>query len=295
MGKIVAAAVAGHVPTVMLPEPVRKMMGRGEDTTLVSGFGLMRQALEDAEADTLVIVDTHWFTTVEHVVDGRAHHKGVYTSEELPRAIANYEYDFPGAPELAKQVEELARERSVTAISTDNPHIPEHYPTLNVLHYVHRGTERVLSIGVCQTATAQNFLDFGEVLGQAIQRINGRVAIIGSGGMSHKFWPLDELRDHNAFGSEHVVTPEARAMDERILALWADGDHAAVIDLYPEYRKFSPEGFFGHYLIMAGALGGRRWKAPGRLLSLYENAVGTGQAHVLFDLGAESGDGQPGQ
>ncbi len=59
-----------------------------------------------------------------------------------------------------------------------------------------------------------------------------------------------------------------------------------MIDLYPEYRAFKPEGFFGHYLAIAGALGGRSWAAKGRRMSDYENALGTGQVHVWFDLPA---------
>jgi 3,4-dihydroxyphenylacetate 2,3-dioxygenase len=274
----------------MMPEPIRRRIGQGEDTTLVAGFGLLKDALEEADADTLVIFDTHWFTTTEHVVNGRAHHKGVYTSEELPNAITDYAYDFAGAPELAREIEDLARERSIPLVNADNQHIPQHYPTLNVLHYVRRGPERVLSVGVCQTATAEDYLEFGEVIGQAARRSRGRVALLASGGMSHKFWPLKELRTHGGYDPANVLTPEAREIDGRILDLWAEGDHAAVIDLYPEYRPFSPEGFFGHYLMLAGALGGRRCTARGRLLSKYENAVGTGQVHVLFDLGAPSAE-----
>ena len=40
----------------------------------------------------------------------------------------------------------------------------------------------------------------------------------------------------------NVFTPEARAMDEKILSLWQDGNHSAVIDLHPDYRPFAPEG-----------------------------------------------------
>jgi len=51
----------------------------------------------------------------------------------------------------------------------------------------------------------------------------------------------------------------------------------------PEYKRFGPEGKFGHYLIMAGALGGSRCRAPGERFSEYEASVGTGQVHVWFE------------
>ena len=103
--------------------------------------------------------------------------------------------------------------------------------------------------------------------------------------MTHRFWPMDQDAEHRGtWDPVHMRTPEARAIDERILALWREGDHAAVIDLYPKYREFEPEGFFGHYLMMAGALGGRELRARGSQLSDYEAVLGTGQVHVCFDL-----------
>jgi len=53
---------------------------------------------------------------------------------------------------------------------------------------------------------------------------------------------------------------------------------------YPDYRRYDPEGFFGHYLMMLGALGGAPCTARGEQWSDYENAAGTGQVHGWFDL-----------
>jgi 3,4-dihydroxyphenylacetate 2,3-dioxygenase len=234
-----------------------------------------------------VIFDTHWFTTIEHVVAGAPRYAGIYTSEELPTLITDYRYDFAGAPDLAAAVAAAGRERGVRVLNATNEHIALHYPTLNMLHYLHRG-ENVLAVGVCQTAEAHNYLDFGRCLADAVTRTPGRIALLAAGGMSHSFWPMDVLPEHSAFGPEHVISPEARAIDERILGLWRNGDHAAVVDVYPEYRRFRPEGYFGHYLMMLGALGGRTCTAPGTQMSEYENAVGTGQVHVWFDLATAS-------
>ena len=65
--------------------------------------------------------------------------------------------------------------------------------------------------------------------------------------------------------------------------VWRQGDHARVIDTMEDFRPHKPEGMFGHYLMMIGALGGHKCKAPGRLFSEYENATGTGQVLVWFD------------
>jgi 3,4-dihydroxyphenylacetate 2,3-dioxygenase len=287
MGEIVAAAVLGHQPTIMLPEEQRVRLGGGRDTTLVTGFASARVRLDAVSADTLLIVDTHWLSTFEHVLAGQAHHRGVYTSEEVPRVICDLEFDYPGAPELAKLVHAAAKERGIPTTNVTTPHLPYHYPTINLVHWLHRG-EQVLSTGICQTAEPDDFLAYGAVLREAIIRSDRRVAIIGSGGMSHRFWPLRELGQHLGYGASGVISDEARAIDRRIIDLWTRGDHRAVIDLYPELRTLSPEGRFGHYLILLGALGGRGCRAPGVQLSEYENSVGTGQVHVWFEVDASA-------
>ena len=50
-----------------------------------------------------------------------------------------------------------------------------------------------------------------------------------------------------------------------------------------EFHRYNPEGFFGHYLMLAGALGAEKCRAPGRRFSEYQNATGTGQVHIWFD------------
>ncbi len=283
MGSIVAAAVVSHQPGIMAPEAARKAMNGGEDTSLVAGFGEMRDALDAAEVDTFILFDTHWFTTMNHVISGIDRYQGIYTSDELPFAISDHAYDFPGHPELAAAAAVVAQEQGVALLNCTSPHIAMQYPTVNTVHYLGKG-EKVLRVGICQHAERHNFLQLGEVLAEAVARSDCRAALLGSGGMSHVFPRMDDSAKHLPNAAENVISAEAREIDARILDLWNRGDHAAVIDLYPEYRAFKPEGLFGHYLALAGALGGRDFTAKGRPMSEYENALGTGQVHYWFDL-----------
>jgi hypothetical protein len=83
----------------------------------------------------------------------------------------------------------------------------------------------------------------------------------------------------------HITSPENREYDERIMALFRDGDHAGVVSLATEYRKrCSPEGRFAHYLMMAGALGDSQFRSQGVQYGKYEAALGTGQAIFWFDV-----------
>ncbi len=286
MGAIVGAALVSHVPPLVLPEAIRREMNNGEDTTLFRGLhDLGDVKLRPLAADTVVVIDTHWFTTIEHIVASHDRRQGLFTSSELPRGMAQMPYDMPGDRELAEAWAAQARNRDDTWITAiDDPHLPVHYPTINLLPFL-QGDEAWVSAGVCQTAEPDDFLLFGELLAAAVDGLDRRVVVLASGGLSHRFWPLRQFRDHEAADPVlHVRTPEARIADEYVLDCWHRGDHAAVLDFLPEFSRHAPEGYFGHYLTMLGALGGAACTAAGEQFGQYESVSGTGAAHVWFNL-----------
>jgi len=217
-------------------------------------------------------------------VAGAAHYKGAYTSDELPFAMTRFPYDHAGAPALAAEVEKVAQEKKVAARNVVEETLPLHYPTLNVLHYLGRG-EKVLSVGTCQTAKLKHFLQMGEVVGEAIRRSDARVVLLASGAMSHKFYDLDHVPPNpRVWHPDNVSEPENRALDMEVLELWKQGRHDTVLDRFPELEAAKYEGRGAHYAQMMGALGGRECRARGTQLSEYENAAGTGNVHVWFDV-----------
>ena len=143
--------------------------------------------------------------------------------------------------------------------------------------------KRWISIGVCQTADTEDNLRLGRALGDAVAEADRKVLLIASGAMSHTFWPLRQLRDHEAAGVEHIHSPGAAAADAERLEWFSRGDHARVLDTMPEFYRFKPEARFGHYLMMMGALGEGDCTAAGRQYGEYENSIGTGQVHLWFD------------
>ncbi len=284
-GRIVGAALVAHVPTIVLPQEIRYELNEGKEISLVPGLHRLRaEVMDKLDIDTVVVFDSHWFTTVEFIVAAQARRTGKYTSEELPRGMSQMPYDFPGDPELAALYAAQAEGRSdmwVTAI--DDPYLPVHYPTINLLPYLQRD-ERWMSIGICQTGDLNDFLLAGQLLGEAIRQSGRRVMLLASGAMSHTFWSLQQLRAHEASDPKHIISAEARAFDEQIIEWWSTGNHAAVVDAYPAYREFQPEGRFGHYLMLLGALGGAAFTGLGTPYSEYENAVGTAQIHINFTV-----------
>ena len=283
MGEIVGAGLISHSPTIMFDEATRREINEGKEISLVPGLVRIREEiLAPLQADTMVIVDSHWFTTVEHVISAHDRRSGKFTSSELPRGMAGITYDYPGDPELARMAATLGEGLGTPTHASEDQYLEVYYATINLVHYL-RSNEKIMSVSVVQTGDSDDFMRMGEAIGEAVSRLDRRVVVLASGGMSHRFWPLKQIAKHEASDPVHIITPEARAADEERLEWMKAGDHARIVDTMDEYFQHSPEGGFGHYLMMLGAIGGRDCTAPGELFSDYENATGTGQVHVWFD------------
>ena len=283
MGEIVGAGIVSHVPTIMLPEETRRELNEGKEITLVPGFHRLRdEVLDVLKPDTIIVFDTHCATLLEFVVPTHERRAGKFTSEELPRGMCQVPYDMQGSPELGQLIVDEINALGTRATAIDDPYLPIHYGTVNVAHYLNRG-EEWLSIGMCMTAQTDDYLTAGQGIGNAIEKSGKRVVLLASGSMSHSFYPMKELLEHESSDPIHIFTPEARAADMERIDWFHEGDHASDIDTMDEYYQYKPEGRFGHYLMMVAAIGGRDCKAVGRLFSEYENSVGTSQVHIWFD------------
>jgi hypothetical protein len=67
MGEVVGAALIAHVPTIVLPEKIRRELNHGEDSTLPAALEQLRkEVFETLDYDTVVV--DHWRRSVEFVV-----------------------------------------------------------------------------------------------------------------------------------------------------------------------------------------------------------------------------------
>lgn len=283
MGEIVGVGLISHAPTIMFDEATRRELNDGKEISLVPGLVRLRdEVLDRLRPDSLVIIDSHWESTVEHILSAHEHRSGHMTSSELPRGMSGIPFDYDGDPELARLAAKLGDELGTPTHASDDPHLPVYYATVNLVDYLHRG-EKIVSISVVQTGESEDFLTMGRAIGEAVNQLDSRVVVLASGGLSHTFWSLSQIPDHEASDPIHIITPEARAADEQRLEWMQEGDHHTLVERMDDYMPHNPEGDFGHYLMMLGAVGGADCSAPGEMFSDYENATGTGQAHVWFE------------
>lgn len=283
MGEVLAVSLTAHAPTVMMPKELRYELNDGKEISLVPGLNRMRDdKISPLDVDTIIICDSHWHTTVEHVITGQDHWSGTFTSAELPRGMAQIPFDYAGDPELADAIASYSDEVDTPLHASHDPHLPIFYATINLVKYLHTD-QRVVSVSIAQTGTTDDFQRVGRAIGKAVAELDRKVVILASGGMSHRFWTLKEIPKHESSDPVHIITPEARAADEERIEWMKSGDHARIVDMMDDYRQHAPEARFGHFLMMQAAVGGRDCVATGEPLSDYENATGTGQIHVWFD------------
>jgi 3,4-dihydroxyphenylacetate 2,3-dioxygenase len=288
MGKLVAGLFSTHVPRLMIHDPeARKAYMRDDVTTFYDALPAVYETrLRALDFDTFIIIDTHWHSTLDFILNAHERLTGVYTSDEIPWMINEYEYDYPGDPELAALIAAEAERSGEHAQLSAHRGLPVHYGTLNVMHYYNPGPQkkRVLPISVLDTAEVEANLRFGEAIARAVERSGRRVVLIASGGISHKFWDLAVIRERASADPKDINGDVRRAWDERIMQWWREGDHAAVIAHADEFRRTcSPEGRFAHYLVLAGAFGRGVRIGRGEQFGRYEAAIGTGQAIFWFD------------
>jgi 3,4-dihydroxyphenylacetate 2,3-dioxygenase len=296
MGEVVGAGLLAHVPTIMLPYAERLELNEGQEISLVPGLERLRtEVFETLDYDTVVVLDSHWFTTVEFVISAHEVRAGLFTSDELPRGMCRIPYDWRGDPGLAHATAGQADKHGTWITPIDDPCLPVHYATVNLWTYLGRGLDKqwITISNTAQTGDTEDFLRAGRALGEAIAGTDRRVLLLASGAMSHTFWPLRELRAHEASDPVHIRSAAARAADLERIAWFEAGAHARVIDTMPEFLRVRPEAKFAHYLMMIAALGEGSVTAPGRPFSSYENSVGTGQMHLWFDRPAAGWSAPP--
>ena len=287
-GQIVGAALVSHHPGLMQCEEFRMLQGAGADSDLIAGYARLREKIAAAAPEVVVIFDSHWFTTGYHLVDGAANYRGNYVSDEMPWYLHGVHYDYRGHPELAIQIEAVSREQGGYNRVISHPELGKQYATINLVKHLQFEVRQtpVVTISSCQNCDWPHFLKSGEAIGEAIRRSGLRVLLLASGALSHKFNAIDWKPKHpRIFHESNVSRPENIESDKRAIALLQQGRHDTVLARWnDEYRQLPWEAFGAHYLQMLGALGGEACRAKGTALSAYENARGTGNIHIWFDL-----------
>ena len=284
-GEIVGAALVSHHPGLFQSKEFRVKAGNGRDSDLIEGFARVRAKIDTVKPEVILILDTHWFTTGCHLIDAGAYYEGTYVSDEMPWYLHGQKYSYKGSPQFARHCEEIAREEEVIVRAIDEPTMAKHYATINIANALVKD-EKVVSVGSCQTASTEDYLEMGKVLCKTVERSGSKVLLLASGALSHKFKNINAVpQNPRIYHPENISSQYNRESDYRAIEHFCRGEHAEILDRFDsEYKKVPWEALGAHYLQMIGALGGKDCTAVGEPLSEYENAHGTGNIHIWFEV-----------
>lgn len=284
-GAIVGATLTTHVPRLFLEGEAReKYIGKNPSSFFEALPKMYEEQIKGRDFDTFLVIDTHWWTTVDFIVNGNPFLTGKYTSDEVPEMIHDYMYRYFGDRELALFIAERAKGKGLPVSMCDNSSLPVHYPTLVPMRFLNpKNTYRVLSMSVAYTSSVEQELLYGQAIREAVEASGRKVVIVASGGLSHKFAALEGIKEHASPDIANIPVYN-RHFDRYIINELKEGNHRGVLGYTEEFRrKCSPEGRFAHYLRMVGALGGTECILKGIQYGNYEAAIGTGQVIMWFD------------
>jgi hypothetical protein len=270
----------------MLPEEVRLEINEGKEITLVPGLHRIKaECLDRLQPDAVIVFDTHWESTFEHIVTSHERRQGKFTSHELPRGMKQIPYDMPGDPELANLIAAQAEGRDdCWILANDDPYLPLFYGTVNIWTFLgdpktglaERGAEPVLRHGRLPAVRR------ADRQGDRAERSAGCVA-----GVRRDDAPLLQLQ-----GSAQAREPEGPRQHLRSRVLRRRHGRAREVRQGGPRRRDRrharvPQGLpRGPLRPLPDDGRGARWKdctATGELFSEYEASVGTGQVHVWFE------------
>ena len=221
MGEVVGAGLLAHVPDDHAAggDPAGAQPRRGHHPGLRPAAAA-REVFETLDYDTVVVLDSHWATTVEFVVTAHDRRAGpVHLRGAAARDVPSGPTTSPATPSSPTRSPRNADAHGTWITAIDDPYLPIFYATTNLWEYLGQGlrTSAGSRSASARPATPRTTCGSAGRSATRSRETDRKVLLIASGALSHTFWPLRQLREHEAAGVEHICTPEAAAADlERI-------------------------------------------------------------------------------
>lgn len=281
MGQLVLAAKVTHVPSLLISEREGPLKGRRAGA--IASLREIGKRARARGADTFLVFDTHWISNFGFHLNANARHQGVYTSHEAPHMIQNMRYDYRGDPELAEMIAQESKEGGLDALAHRVETLPLEYGTIVPMHYMNGDAAlRVVAAASPIFASIDDNRRFGEAARRAIERTDGKIAVLASGSLSHKLISNREVGE----GQWDIMSSEFnRQMDLRVLELWQERRYGEFVRMLPDYAtKCSGEALMADTAMLFGLLGWDSYEGQAEQLCEYFASSGSGQVSVEFHV-----------
>lgn len=199
-----------------------------------------------AGTDALVVVSPHWVGRGSFLVQASERPRCIQDYYGFPPGYYDVRYEPPGDPELAATIAGEAASAGVPARPTPEWGLDHgHWVPLFFLRPDARLPVVGLSIG---TGSREDHVRFGEAVARAAARLGRRVAVLGTGSLSHR---LDRIT-----WGEHRADPEGEEFDRQVIGCLAEGRPGDLARIERRlWQAAAPEGGLGPLYVLLGALG----------------------------------------
>ena len=270
---VIAAYVVPH-PPLILPE-----VGRGQEAGIqstVNGFKEAAAMFAANAPETAVLISPHsvMYADYFHISPGDETWGDMSAfGARGPRTAVIYDQA------MAEAIERAAGSRRLPAGSAGQRDKRLDHGSVVPLRFFQEAYPdfRLVRIGLSGLSAITHY-QLGQCIAAAADELGRRTVIIASGDLSHR------LKSDGPYG----FAPEGPVFDRRVMDHLAAGDFLALLNMDPALCEAAGECGWRSFLIMAGAMDGRR--VIPRLLS-YEGPFGVGYGVCSI----EAGDRDPGR
>lgn len=260
---------------IMVPHPpiIMKEVGRGEEKKISATDAAYREAAKrvaDTDPETLIIISPHTvlYGDYFHVSGGEGAH-GDMGKFNAPEVSFDVKYD----EELISYIDGTAHETGFPA-GTLGETMPElDHGTMVPLYYLLplMPDVKIVRVGLSGMSYEEHY-SMGLVIKHAVEKTGRRVAVIGSGDLSHK------QKEDGPYG----LVPEGPEYDEKIMDVMGRAAFGELLTFDEKFCDKAAECGHKSFIIMAGIFNGRDVKAE--ILS-HEATFGVGYGVGIFTPG----------
>jgi len=263
---LIGAFVVPHPPLIV------SQIGKGKQKEIqktIDAYQQVGRRTQELKPDTIIITSPHsiMYADYLHISPGERA-SGDFGDFGAPDVAFKVKYDSDFVERLCR----LAEEELIPAGTLGERYKKLDHSTMVPLYFVNQYylDYCLVRIGISGLSPLVHYR-FGKCIVQAADESNKRVLFIASGDLSHK------LTEDGPYG----IAEEGPVFDRQLTEALVQGDFLRLMTFNEEFCEAAAECGLRSFLIMAGALDGKKIKP--QLLS-YEGPLGVGYAVASFDI-----------
>ena len=239
MGEIVLTAYISHgAPTSLI-----------EKTKIHDIYSKLGEVLRERGVDTVVISSPHYLSRGKFEVESRENIPCIQDYYGFPDELYKFSYEVKNNLKLVSEIVEQSKSAGAEVMRSESWGL-DHGAWLPLYFMFPERDVKVVPVSIASAGPEDHF-KFGSAIKSAVQKIDGTVAIIGTGSPVHR---LDLIR-YGYYGEEKFEPGEQ--FDEKLIEIVASGDFERILNIQKDYsslfRAAAPEGNLNPLYVGLGA------------------------------------------